>query len=484
MGKIVGQTEIKLSGTIGLEHFLENSFLLGTAKAKQNFNDDYPKDNENSTKFYPFRQLSKTIVGRGTASASDFSEGNVLFDSLPLIANIPACFDHSYGSIYDIVGSVISPYWQEESIQEGKIVPAGINATFAINQSLSEEVERICKLLDSEFSPTVGSSVTLYFDFKVSHEGFNNVQALKENLGRMGGDGQMIRRIATKIHKFKESSIVFAGADMFAKRQKTSPSQFSETDPFLTSFKIQDEDMVEVGKYFVIEKLENSLFYQTQMEKEPTGNTVEKTLPTVQIGEQSFQEVFGVEFIEDLTNETLEKAFDSFAVVPKNEYAKLKQTAEIHDTMLGQFADLKQTKEIADKQIEKQIVSFKEIQNSLIGTQADLKNKEKEVDVLKSFADEYRSTVEKAYRLSLKDKEADNNVLDKIQNGSLSEVNTFAGLFSVSLSDSFGLKCQTCGGTDVKFGSSVSTQKTDVNPKYNGRFGKADKIRSKYHNLK
>lgn len=477
MGKVVGE----VTGIMKLGYANENAFALQTIQDKKQFNDIYEGTEPSEIRYYPFRQLSKTVVGGGTFNASDFSEGNVLEESLPLMNRIPACIDHEHYSVFDIAGTVINPTWQNEYFQNGKLIPAGINAIFAINPKLDKEIQRICTLLDSEVSPKIGASVTLYFDFKASHDGFQNTQSFRESLGKMGADGQMIRRIATKIQRYKESSIVFAGADAFAKRiNNEGQLQLSEADNGLFSFQVTEQDMVEVGKFFLVEKPDYDFNYfgnqitvnMNKTEKEPIKEL--ELIGSLLVGENlNFKEVFGTESTADLSNEVLGKAFESFQMVSKNELAKLKETANLYETALTTFADLKATKEAVDKQVEKQVVSFKELQGTLIGVQADLKSKEKELGTLQSFSQSYRSIVEKAYRLSLASKEQspDDLILDKIQNGTLEDVGVFANLFGNSLSDSFGLKCKKCGSGDVNFGS-VQTSEKEVTKTQRGEIAR------------
>lgn len=471
MTKLVGE----VTGIMKLGYANENAFALHTIQDKAKFSETYYSSEPSVIKYYPFRQLSKTVVGGGTFNASDFSEGNVLEESISLMNKIPACIDHEHYSVFDIAGTVINPTWQSEYFENGRLIPAGINAIFAINPKLDKDIERICTLLDSEVSPKIGASVTLYFDFKASHDGFQNAQSFKENLGKMGADGRMVRRIATKIQRYKESSIVFAGADAFAKKiNKQGQLELSETDNGLLSFQVTEQDIVEVGKFFLVEKPDYDFNYfgnqsptlnMNNKEKEPDKEL--ELIGSLLVGENlNFKEVFGTEISADLTSEVLGKAFESFQVVSKNELAKLKEVANLHETLLTSFAEIKATKEAADKEVEKQAISFKELQNTLIGTQADLKNKEKELGTLQSFSQSYRGIVEKAYRLSLASKEQspDDLILDKIQNGTLDEVGVFANLFGNSLSDSFGLKCKECGSQKVNFGTVQQTEKEQTKP--------------------
>lgn len=154
----------------------------------------------------PFRLLSATIVGAGSWKATDFSDESMLRSSLGDLAKKPVYLDHDT-DMHNWVGMVDSTVWGP---REGD-VPGGINGVISIDAVVAPKVARGV-LQGIIFS----NSVTVEFDWKPSHE-FTETYEFENRIGQMHEDGTMIRRIATTIHNYHESSLVWLGADPYAK---------------------------------------------------------------------------------------------------------------------------------------------------------------------------------------------------------------------------------------------------------------------------
>lgn len=90
-------------------------------------------------------------------------------------------------------------------------VPSGIDAMVLIDAKTNPKIARGV-LMGSVFS----NSVTIDFDWIPSHE-FENEEDFYMSIGKLHTDGKMVRRIVTKIHDYFESSLVWLGADPYAK---------------------------------------------------------------------------------------------------------------------------------------------------------------------------------------------------------------------------------------------------------------------------
>lgn len=163
--------------------------------------------------FFPFRHISKTTVGAGTFQATDFSKGNILKDSVPLLSRKPAYTNHiiHVGSEIGILGEAS---WQNKSTNaKGEEIPAGINAPFVIDKKIFPQLVR--KLNSPHGSPIDSASVTVAFMWEPSHD-FEEPTDFYWHLGEMIDD-KMVRRIAAEIMHYQESSMVWSGADPYAK---------------------------------------------------------------------------------------------------------------------------------------------------------------------------------------------------------------------------------------------------------------------------
>ena len=154
----------------------------------------------------PFRLLSATIVGAGSWKATDFGNEAVLRASMNDLDQKPVYKDHET-DIDNWVGIVDGVSWDSS---KGEI-PGGINGVISIDAVVAPKIARGV-LQGIIFS----NSVTVEFDWKPSHE-FSESYEFENRIGQMHEDGTMIRRIVTDIHNYHESSLVWLGADPFAK---------------------------------------------------------------------------------------------------------------------------------------------------------------------------------------------------------------------------------------------------------------------------
>lgn len=159
----------------------------------------------------PFRLISATIVGGGTWKATDFSDTRILKRSTNLLDGVPLYTDHETDT-NNWSGLVNGVKWTKSFTQDdGTAVPAGIDGIVAIDKVVNPKLAR------GVISGAVYSnSVTVEFDWEMSHQ-FENEWDFLNKLGTIGADGKMVRRIVTNIHNYHESSLVWLGADPFAK---------------------------------------------------------------------------------------------------------------------------------------------------------------------------------------------------------------------------------------------------------------------------
>lgn len=155
----------------------------------------------------PFRLLSATVVGAGTWKATDFSNIDLLKASASKLTKKPIYYDHDT-DLLNWVGIVESTTWEDAKGD----VPGGINALLAIDAKTNPKIARGV-LIGAIFS----NSVTVEFDWIPSHS-FNDAYEFENHCGTISAkDGKMIRRIVTNIYDYYETSLVWLGADPYAK---------------------------------------------------------------------------------------------------------------------------------------------------------------------------------------------------------------------------------------------------------------------------
>lgn len=158
-----------------------------------------------------FRLLSNCIVSKNY-TPTEFPE-DVLKESIPLLIGQTVNCDHET-NIGNAIGSVKEAFWQDSYQIDGKDIPGGINGILKIDGKANP---RIVRGIMMEPPSIHSNSVTVQFEWKPSHN-FENPWEFWDKLGTYDENGEMIRRIVTKIISYKETSLVSHGADPYAQK--------------------------------------------------------------------------------------------------------------------------------------------------------------------------------------------------------------------------------------------------------------------------
>lgn len=223
-----------------------------------NVEDLNPKDNEF---VYPvFRSLSEVIVHK-KYNPVDFSMNGILKKSMGLLVGQTINIDHETAT-GNAMGAVLSTSWENAyTTKNGIKVPAGINSKFKIDGKSNPRIARGI-LMDP---PSIHSaSVTVEFLWEKSHASLSE-QEFFAKLGTYDKDKNLIRRIANKVQRYHEISLVPHGADPYAQRIKdgeinnpqfadiayntANPGKQAQTKYFYFDFKadlIQNEEEITI----------------------------------------------------------------------------------------------------------------------------------------------------------------------------------------------------------------------------------------------
>lgn len=151
-----------------------------------------------------FRALSATILADRPI---DFSHQPMLKRSVKKLMGQTVYKDHEM-SVNNWVGKVISTKWDTET----KDIPPGINAILRLDTVKDPMLVR--GILQDAIHST---SVTVTFAWKPSHPDLMDNNTFFNHLGEEIED-EMVRIVVTEIDKYWEISVVWQGADEFAKR--------------------------------------------------------------------------------------------------------------------------------------------------------------------------------------------------------------------------------------------------------------------------
>lgn len=196
--------------------------ISGTNK-QDNFNyrtaaDVLPKAEDYIT--VGFRAISKTVV-RG--HWIDWSKANVLKDSVPKLLNQTVYPNHDFTDINNWLGAVSAVEWDEAGEQSDGV--PGINATYKIDALMNPRIARGLLMTPPAIHST---SMTVLFKFEYSHPEIaaENRWRFFELLGEEV-EGEIVRLVVTEILEYWEASLVFQGADRFAKKLKDDDEDFA-----------------------------------------------------------------------------------------------------------------------------------------------------------------------------------------------------------------------------------------------------------------
>lgn len=221
MGNTPQPVELERLGTILEKDSRVNVQSFGLFEtATPNYSTYYPEVNaedlqpKESEFIAPtFRALSEVIVHR-KYNPVDFSMNEILKKSMSLLVGQSVYIDHE-SALGNALGAVSSVGWQNSyKTEEGIIVPAGINSQLKIDGKSNPRIARGIQMDPPSIHST---SVTVEFNWERSHPDIEE----REFFGKLGSfdkDGKMIRRIATKIRRYHEISLVSHGADPFAQK--------------------------------------------------------------------------------------------------------------------------------------------------------------------------------------------------------------------------------------------------------------------------
>jgi len=451
-------------GQVKLNYFLDNSFLLKPLLDAQEIKQrnqalqlDFMSTpieavpNLEDFFVYPFRQLSAdSIIGRGSWKATKFPN-EILRGAMMKLEGIPAMIHHSRDKSNEI-GTIGVPSWQDVSYSEtGKQIPAGINAPFIIDSKRSDIATKICRSLNSPNPPRTSCSVSAVFNFKTDND-YPNVRAFDEALQK--GEAH---RVVTKIVKFLESSIVFNGADEFAKN-------LNENGLVNVGYSADDTeqwtDYINDKKYYIFDEMPEkiNLSFSSVSDNDKSDNSMGK-IKLVGVLATAFGMSEGAEITSEQFEQKSAELVD-FEVVKKSEMTDLRSKAnraelaqKDRESAVLQFAEEKEKTGRLEGQNKALQTDFDNLQKEKIDLEAQNLTLQKQIDFASPVIEKYRSDVRKGYLLKAGD-EQDEKILKDIEEGSFSDLEKISKLAGIETSFSaFGAKCKACGGSELEFGT-------------------------------
>jgi hypothetical protein len=388
-----------------------------------------PKDSDFVEPVY--RLLSNTVV-QHRYNPIEFPS-IILKASMPKLVGQTINIDHET-ALGNAIGTIKAVEWQESYKVGDFEIPAGINGVFKIDGKSNPRIARGIMMNP----PSIHSnSVTVAFTWKPSHENLT-ASEFYDRLGTFDDKGKLIRKVATEIKFYMETSLVGMGADPFAQklvdgkiinpgmakdRNPVTKQQLSadiEANGSFVAMDWKDGNILEVSTNFLdSEDLNNNNLNNNNMD---ILRFLEKTFGLVE---------------NSLTEE--------------NYQAEL---AKVNDTIVSlntQISDLSDPTVEGIVGLEAITLVVKE-HNTLKATLPEGMGIDSVVK-LATFGDETLSNLKvdtlRLYDLSLNGKERDENITELIEKADQKGLVALHKQYDSFTESHFELTCQDCGSTSV-----------------------------------
>jgi len=426
----------------------------------------------------PFRLISAAIIAGGTWRATDFTRPGVLKASVSKLNGKPVYKDHDTWTIDNLVGIVTNPVWTTDFKQDdGVYIPAGIDAIVRIDAK-SPNNAGIARGV--QYGGIFSNSVTIDFEWEPSHK-FPNMYEFEDKIGTYAEDGSMIRRVASKILDYFESSLVWLGADPYAKLIDKDgnlvnvdiTSTYEQENQAIKDSYTKDKKYV-VGMSYTKDVLNMSrMSYSKEDETDKQNNnsnkneSMDKILEALRAklglaadAEVTPELIAGLMTANEVTAKIAEQNKDK-TVVATSEYNTMKDNAEKF-AKTGFTAEKAFTlKQVEDLQAEAGKVAG-------LNTQVETLTAEKtealaKVEEMKPMVEQgqkfHKSRVDEAirlYKLQAGDKATD-AVVDLFSKADSAALDGLLSQYTLTLTHSFGGRCKKCGSNEFEFKSSYGT---------------------------
>lgn len=414
-----------------------------------------------------FRHISATIVGAGTWKATEFTE-KVLKKANKLLQFKPAYVNHALETSNAIgaVGKVVNtPAFKAK---DGTLIPFGLDAPIWIDAKIHTD---LCRKLAGFPVPTIQSvSITVIYEWEPSHvfqdsSGNEDEWVFENRIGTIV-DGKMVRRIVTKIIEIFETSLVWLGADPYAKilDENGDPvnveksaivgaSQF-EKDPMVGHYKYN-------GSLFIADNCineEKNLLLRTRLvadfgsipskkPKKPVNRNNMEDIKIFLAGQLGIPE-------DDVTVDKL----SNYVWTKKDQLKTLTTNAGKVNGLNAQVEELTTDRDTAQNQITEfeAIIPHKELET--FGKEVELSSVIDLAKFGKGIFDSRREECIKNYKLTLKEKEdPDEKVINLINKADADGLEVYMKQYGVTVLDEAKATCTKCGnGDNITFRSSKS----------------------------
>lgn len=407
-----------------------------------------------------FRLISATVVAAGSWRSTEFP-ADVLKASVKALANKPIFYDHDT-DLLNIVGIVKEPEWAAASTSKAVVggketsvtVPAGINGTLWLDTKGSTKLARAVA-----FGGVFSNSVTVSFSWKPSHN-MESADEFERLVGTMHKDGTMIRRVATEVYDYFETSLVWLGADPYAKLiDKDGHLVNIDTS---STYNLRKEVFQEKGFFQVARGLDEGVLHLSlsgtkKPEPQPPAPTPEKLELPMKLNALAQLSILtklrATDKYKNIADDTELTSEHVEALMAMDQEAKKKVST--YDALTAEAGA-----ELADSIAKGEVSLVKKTDKAELATfRTEKAANAAVIDFGKKVLDGFRKEGERLYRLSLAEgTAADETIIKAFKEGTPEQVETACKTHLSGAVEKFGGHCEDCGSTNYSFRASLAPE--------------------------
>ena len=396
-----------------------------------------------------FRMLSNTVV-QHKYNPIEFPE-DVLKASMHKLVGLTINADHET-ALGNGIGAIKSVEWQDSYKIGNFTVPAGINAVLKIDGKSNPRIARGI-MMDP---PSIHSnSVTVGFSWVPSHPTMTE-NDFYNKLGTMDEKGKLIRKVANQIKFYTETSLVGLGADPFAQLirngKMVNPSLAKSREPIDKRNLSESNEawdslvMMDWKNPGELTDIVSNSIEQEDLNTNKNSFNMEKYLRFLEV-------TFGLE-----TNSLTEENYEAKLAEINTEVTNLRaDTAKDPDPIViegltGIDAITTAVKELGTlkSQLPEGLSLSETVNLSKIGS---------------STISELRVNTLRLYRLSLKDKTEDVNLISLINTSEYPALKALHTQYDSLTDDELSFTCSECGSHKVTRASAAAGEGDDLEDK-------------------
>lgn len=390
----------------------------------------------------PFRLLTSTVVAAGSWRSTDFGDEAMLKRSMSKLIGKPIYVNHDTDDVLNNVGAIESVKWSPA--KDG--VPAGIDGMLKIDAKANPKIARSVLMNP----PSIGSvSVTVAFDWEPSHKMEDMAQF--ENLVGTVVDKRMVTRKATDIEDYYEVSLVWLGADPYAKMRDAAGNliNIDKTAVFQNSAEQERGLFTSERKYIAKYCFQSTSI--VDLERINGKNQLDNENPNnMKLNLTQLAAKAGFATVEEFSAN-----LDGLVLNTTEEFKALKANADKVATLETTVTSLTAEKETLTTEKATAVSELAKANETVTSLTGEVTTLKATAEVGTKATDAVKAEAKRVYGIFSKGK-PDPIITDMIDKAGFEQLNCMVKQYGGQLISSFKGSCKACKSEEIEFQSSVA----------------------------